>query len=124
MPFPAYLVPALTGFALSKLTGQSTKKSLRNALLAGLTGGLTEAATAPAAAANVTKESVMQQMMNAPVGTSQLPQAGGAVTQGIAAAKEGLQKPLFDIFGKTVTGGDALKSVSYTHLTLPTKRIV
>ena len=109
MPFPAYLVPALTGFALSKLTGQSTKKSLRNALLAGLTGGLTEAATAPAAAANVTKESVMAQMMNAPVGTSQLPQAGGVVTQGIAAAKEGLKKPLFDMFGKTVTGADALK---------------
>jgi hypothetical protein len=30
---PAFLIPALTGFALSKLTGQSTKSSLRNALI-------------------------------------------------------------------------------------------
>jgi VIT1/CCC1 family predicted Fe2+/Mn2+ transporter len=38
---PAFLIPALTGFALSKLTGQSTKSSLRNALLGGLAGGIT-----------------------------------------------------------------------------------
>jgi hypothetical protein len=38
---PAFLIPALTGFALSKLTGQSTKSSLRNALIGGLTGGIT-----------------------------------------------------------------------------------
>ena len=109
MPLPAFLVPALTSFALAKLTGASTKNALKGALIGGLTGGIADKLTAPAAAANVTKESVMAQMMNAPVGTSQLPQAGGAVTQGIAAAKEGLQKPLFDVFGKTVTGGDALK---------------
>jgi hypothetical protein len=41
MPLPAFLIPALTGFALSKLTGQSTKSSLRNALLGGLAGGIT-----------------------------------------------------------------------------------
>jgi hypothetical protein len=33
MALPAFLIPALTGFALSKLTGQSTKSSLRNALI-------------------------------------------------------------------------------------------
>jgi VIT1/CCC1 family predicted Fe2+/Mn2+ transporter len=38
---PAFLIPALTGFAVSKLTGQSTKSSLRNALLGGLAGGIT-----------------------------------------------------------------------------------
>jgi len=109
MPLPAYLVPALTGFAISKLTGASTKSALKNALLAGITGGVADKLTTPATAANVTKESVMAQMMNAPVGTSQLPQAGGAVTAGITSAKEALQKPMFDMFGKSVTGADALK---------------
>jgi VIT1/CCC1 family predicted Fe2+/Mn2+ transporter len=37
---PAFLIPALTGFALSKLTGQSTKSSLRNALIGGIAGGI------------------------------------------------------------------------------------
>jgi len=109
MPLPAFLVPALTSFALAKLTGASTKNALKGALIGGLTGGIADKLTAPAAAANVTKESVMQQIMNAPVGTSQLPQAGGVVTAGIESAKQSLKKPLFDIFGKTVTGGDALK---------------
>jgi len=40
MAIPAFLIPALTGFALSKLTGQSTKSSLRNALIGGITGGI------------------------------------------------------------------------------------
>ena len=109
MPLPAYLVPALTGFAISKLTGASTKSALKNALLAGITGGVADKLTTPATAANVTKESVMAQMMNAPVGTSQLPQAGGAVTAGITSAKEALQKPMFDMFGKQVTGASMLK---------------
>ena len=109
MPLPAFLVPALTSFALAKLTGASTKNALKGALIGGLTGGIADKLTTPATAAAVTKESVMQQMMNAPVGTSQLPTQGGIVTAGIESAKKGLQKPLFDVFGKTVTGGDALK---------------
>jgi hypothetical protein len=40
MTIPAFLIPALTGFALSKLTGQSTKSSLRNALIGGIAGGI------------------------------------------------------------------------------------
>ena len=109
MPLPAFLVPALTSFALAKLTGASTKNALKGALIGGLTGGIADKLTAPAAAANVTKESVMAQIMNAPVGTSRLPTQGGIVTGAIESAKQGLQKPLFDMFGKTVTGGDALK---------------
>jgi len=109
MPLPAYLVPALTGFAISKLTGASTKSALRNALLAGITGGITESATAANAAQNVTKESVMAQLRNAPVGTSQLPPPTGVVTAGIESAKQNLQKPLFNMFGKEVTGGSLLK---------------
>jgi len=109
MPLPAFLVPALTSFALAKLTGASTKNALKGALIGGLTGGIADKLTTPATAAAVTKESVMQQMMNAPVGTSQLPTQGGIVTAGIESAKQGLKKPLFDVFGKSVTGGDVLK---------------
>ena len=109
MPLPAYLVPALTGFAISKLTGASTKSALRNALLAGITGGITEAATAPNVADLATKESVMAQLKSAPIGTSKLPTTGGVVTSGIASAKEALQKPMFNMFGKDVTGAGMLK---------------
>ena len=109
MALPAFLVPALTSFALAKLTGASSKNALKSAILGGLTGGIADKMTAPSVAANVTKESVMSQMMNAPVGTSQLPTQGGIVTGAIESAKQGLKKPLFDVFGKTVTGGDALK---------------
>jgi len=109
MGFPAFLVPALTSFALAKLTGSSTKNALKGAVLGGLTGGIADKLTTPATAAAVTKESVMQQMMNAPIGTSQLPPQGGIVTSGIASAKEALGKPMFDMFGKEVTGAGMLK---------------
>jgi hypothetical protein len=39
MAIPAFLIPALTGFAISKLTGQSTKKALQSALLGAAVGG-------------------------------------------------------------------------------------
>jgi len=42
MALPAFLIPALTGFAISKLTGASTKKALTNALLGGAIGGITQ----------------------------------------------------------------------------------
>jgi hypothetical protein len=58
MPFPAFLIPALTGFALSKLTGQSTKSSLRNALLGGLAGGITSGFGADKAGTAVTGANV------------------------------------------------------------------
>ena len=109
MPLPAFLVPALTSFALAKLTGASSKNALKSAILGGLTGGIADKMTAPSVAANVTKESVMKQMMNAPVGTSQLPTQGGIVTGAIESAKQGLKKPLFNMFGKEVTGAGMLK---------------
>lgn len=121
MPLPAYLVPALTGFALSKLTGQSTKKSLRNALLAGLTGGIADKFTTPATAANAAQQvrtatdvANIASMGADPgtaagiVGTGAIPQSG-AVTAGITSAKEALQKPMFNMFGKEVTGASMLK---------------
>jgi hypothetical protein len=58
MPLPAFLIPALTGFALSKLTGQSTKSSLRNALLGGIAGGITLGASTSQAGTAVTGANV------------------------------------------------------------------
>jgi hypothetical protein len=42
MALPAFLIPALTGFAISKLTGASTKKALQSALLGAAVGGVTQ----------------------------------------------------------------------------------
>jgi hypothetical protein len=121
MPLPAFLVPALTSFALAKLTGASTKSALKGALIGGLTGGIADKLTTPATAANAanqvrtaTQAANIASMGADPgtaagiVGTNAIPQ-GGIVTAGIESAKQGLKKPLFDMFGKTVTGGDALK---------------
>ena len=68
MPIPAFLIPALTGFALSKLTGQSTKKALQSALLGAAVGGVTQGFGAAA-----TREGVLSQIQNAPIGTSTVP---------------------------------------------------
>ena len=53
MALPAFLIPALTGFAISKLTGASTKKALQSALLGAAVGGITQGFGADKAAAGV-----------------------------------------------------------------------
>jgi hypothetical protein len=53
MPIPAFLIPALTGFAISKLTGQSTKKALQSALLGAAVGGITQGFGADKAATGI-----------------------------------------------------------------------
>jgi hypothetical protein len=53
MALPAFLIPALTGFAISKLTGASTKKALQSALLGAAVGGITGGFGADKAAAGV-----------------------------------------------------------------------
>ena len=58
MPIPAFLIPALTGFAISKLTGASTKKALQSALLGAAVGGITQGFGAEQAA----KASAINQM--------------------------------------------------------------
>ena len=68
MPIPAFLIPALTGFAISKLTGASTKKALQSALLGAAVGGVTQGFGAAA-----TREGVLSQIQNAPIGTSTVP---------------------------------------------------
>jgi len=53
MALPAFLIPALTGFAISKLTGASTKKALQSALLGAAVGGITQGFGADKAAEGV-----------------------------------------------------------------------
>jgi len=53
MALPAFLIPALTGFAISKLTGASTKKALQSALLGATVGSITGGFGADKAAAGV-----------------------------------------------------------------------
>jgi len=50
---PAFLIPALTGFAISKLTGASTKKALQSALLGAAVGGITQGFGADKAATGI-----------------------------------------------------------------------
>jgi hypothetical protein len=64
----ALLIPALTGFALSKLSGASTKKAIQSALLGAAVGGVTQGFSASAA-----REGVLSQIQNAPIGTSTVP---------------------------------------------------
>jgi hypothetical protein len=58
MAIPTFLIPALTGFAISKLTGASTKKALQSALLGAAVGGITQGFGAEQAA----KASAINQM--------------------------------------------------------------
>jgi hypothetical protein len=53
MAIPAFLIPALTGFAISKLTGASTKKALQSALLGAAVGGITQGFGADKAATGI-----------------------------------------------------------------------
>jgi hypothetical protein len=53
MALPAFLIPALTGFAISKLTGASTKKALQSALLGAAVGGITQGFGADKAATGI-----------------------------------------------------------------------
>jgi len=55
---PAFLIPALTGFAISKLTGASTKKALQSALLGAAVGGITQGFTADAAAKQLSTDAI------------------------------------------------------------------
>ena len=87
MALPAFLIPALTGFAISKLTGASTKKALQSALLGAAVGGITQGFGASDAAA---KASAINQME----------QFGGTATAGtLSSSPQGIASNLFDKAG-------------------------
>ena len=105
---PAFLIPALTGFALSKLTGQSTKSSLRNALIGGLTGGITSGFGASSTGAMVgdPMTSTLAEQTAANIGAT----TGGAGGSGIMEnIKSGFGKEAFNLGGKSFSYGDVAK---------------
>jgi hypothetical protein len=101
---PAFLIPALTGFALSKLTGQSTKSSLRNALIGGIAGGITSgfgASTSQAGTA-ITGANVS--------GAERVALQGKVILTGIMdTIKSGFGKEAFTLGGKSFSYGDVAK---------------
>lgn len=92
---PAFLIPALTGFAISKLTGASTKKALQSALLGAAVGGITQGFGAEQAA----KASAINQMEP----------FSGAATAGKLSSDTGIMANLTKGFG---TAGEFLKGQS------------
>ena len=106
MAIPAFLIPALTGFAVSKLTGQSTKSSLRNALIGGIAGGITsgfgasQAGTAiPSAQVGITDPSQLKAAMTL---SSNPPGIMDTI-------KSGFGKEAFNLGGKSFSYGDVAK---------------
>jgi len=87
MALPAFLIPALTGFAISKLTGASTKKALQSALLGAAVGGITQGFGAEQAA----KASAINQMEP----------FSGAATAGKLSSDTGIMANLTKGFGNT-----------------------
>jgi hypothetical protein len=107
MAIPAFLIPALTGFALSKLTGQSTKSSLRNALIGGITGGI-GASTSQAGTAVTGANLSGAERVGLGIGD---PKIGGGtgLTGFMDTIKSGFGKEAFTLGGKSFSYGDVAK---------------
>ncbi len=90
MALPAFLIPALTGFAISKLTGASTKKALQSALLGAAVGGITQGFGASDAAAKASANMQMEAF-------------GGAANAGKLSSDTGIMSSLTKGFGEAGT---------------------
>jgi hypothetical protein len=103
MAIQALLIPALTSFAISKLTGSSTKSALRNALLAGATAGITEGFSAKSAidasGKTIANPNFLQRMTG----------GKGSVSTGIESLKELGGKTAFSLGDKAFSFGDVAK---------------
>jgi hypothetical protein len=88
---PAFLIPALTGFAISKLTGQSTKKALQSALLGAAVGGVTQGFGAADAAAKASAVNQMEAF-------------GGAANAGKLSSDSGILANVTKAFGSSKDG--------------------
>jgi hypothetical protein len=105
---PAFLIPALTGFALSKLTGQSTKSSLRNALIGGITGGITSgfgASTSQAGTAVTGANVSGAERVALGIGDPKISGGSGIMD----TIKSGFGKEAFTLGGKSFSYGDVAK---------------
>jgi hypothetical protein len=89
----ALLIPALTGFALSKLSGASTKKAIQSALLGAAVGGVTQGFGASQAAANTSAVNQMEAF-------------GGAANAGtLSSSPQGIASNLFSGAGDLLSKG-------------------
>lgn len=86
MAIPAFLIPALTGFAISKLTGASTKKALQSALLGAAVGGITQGFSADAAAKGVSNIPGIDSLEQVGVNTRNIPTGGSSIFSNITKA--------------------------------------
>ena len=110
MPIPAFLIPALTGFAISKLTGQSTRKALQSAFLGAAVGGITGGFQSAGA---TERASVLSSIKDSPIGTSivpELPKATGLMAnlrEGLGATGKffGEQSPVGSLTNAELYGG-------------------
>ena len=89
MALPAFLIPALTGFAISKLTGASTKKALQSALVGAAVGGITQGFQAGPAAASA---------------NAQMEAFGGSATAGKLSSEGSLMSNISKAFGSSTDG--------------------
>ena len=92
MAIPAFLIPALTGFAISKLTGASTKKALQSALLGAAVGGITQGFGADKAAAAASANAQMEAF-------------GGSATAGKLSSEGNLMSNIIKAFGTSAKDG-------------------
>jgi hypothetical protein len=92
MAIPAFLIPALTGFAISKLTGASTKKALQSALLGAAVGGVTQGFGASDAAAKASANMQMEAF-------------GGNVNAGKLSSDSGIFSNITKAFGTGAKDG-------------------
>ena len=90
MAIPAFLIPALTGFAISKLTGASTKKALQSALLGAAVGGITQGFQAGPATASA---------------NAQMEAFGGSATAGKLSSEGNLMSNITKAFGTGAKDG-------------------
>ena len=117
MALPAFLIPALTGFAISKLTGASTKKELQSALLGAAVGGITQGFTADAAAKQLSTDAItgVSGAERAALGLSESKIAGGGgimdnIRKGFGSTSKFLEQKIPG-FGDTTVGQGALYGI-------------
>lgn len=112
---PAFLIPALTGFAISKLTGASTKKALQSALLGAAVGGITQGFNAEQAAKGISNIQGIDSLEQVGVNTRNIA-TGGANAPSLfdkASTFFGKQSPVGNLTNAELYGGLGIGGLLY-----------
>ena len=112
MALPAFLIPALTGFAISKLTGASTKKALQSALLGAAVGGITQGFGADKAATGIKEmgDAKVAEAVANKGGSGGITDFMSSLTKGAGTTSQFLGQKIPG-FGNTTVGEGALYGV-------------